>query len=504
MSNAADSETVTLAKADYEALLSGQQALQAALLQSQEEIARLAQQLINLRKQIYGQRSEKLDSNQLALFTNLPVAEKELEDDQVPVAPHSRRHGGRKPLPANLPRERREYLPEQRECSCCGTELSRIGEEITEELDFIPAKLVVIEHVKVKLACSKCKNQGVLTAVLPLDVQPIERGRPGIGLIVYLMVSKYCDHLPLHRLEQMFAREGVEIARQRMWDWLEAIADQLQVLYKELLVQILSCHYLQADETTIKVQDDEKLHTGYFWAVHAPPNLVYYRFDSSRASEVPQKLFEHYRGFVQTDLYAGYNPIYLPGDCKRIGCFAHVRRKLIEAGASSNKDANQILKIISELYAVERAAAKLTPEERFERRQTKALPLLDKCFEKFRGLNERLLPQHPLKGATEYALKQECELRRYAEDGNFQIDNNAIERQMRPIALGRKNYLFAGSDTGANVAAIFYSLINSCKLNGVNPSDYLNDVIRRLPSHPKDQLVELLPHRWKPLDRHAN
>jgi transposase len=494
MTNAAESERDFVSRQEYDALA-------AQLLSAQQEIARLAQQLLNMRKQLFGRKSEKLDLNQLGLFGSTEIAASEPEP--VEVDKHSRRKPtGRKPLPENVPHEKVEHFPAETHCDCCGAELTRIGEEITEQLEFIPSKLIVIDHVKVKLACSSCKNAGVKTGVLPPEVQPIERCRAGVGLLVYIIVSKFCDHLPLNRLEAMFAREGVPIARQRMWDWLEAIADQLQALYRALLAEILTIYYLQADETTIKVQDEElegKLHTGYFWAVHAPPNLIYYRYDASRASEVPEKLFASYCGFVQTDLYAGYNPIYLPQACTRLGCFAHVRRKFIDADAAKNKEANQILKLIAELYKVESDAKRLTPEARQQLRQKKAVPLLDELFQKIQALNDRLLPQHPLKEATAYALKQQDDLRRYVTDGNFQIDNNAIERQMRPIAVGRKNYLFAGSDTGASVAAIFYSLINTCKLNGVNPRDYLTDVIRRLPTHPRGQLAELLPHRWQPL-----
>ncbi len=259
MSSAATENSDFVPRAEYEAVVSELSALR-------QENARIYEQLLWLKKQVFGRKSEKLDANQLPLFEVGETAEAE-EEVELEITTHKRQKpSGRKPLPANLPRERIEYLPEERNCSNCSGELQRIGEEITEELDYVPAHLVVKEHVKVKLACPKCKH-GVYTGALPPEVQPIERGRPGIGLLVYIIISKFCDHLPLNRLEQMFAREGIGIARQRMWDWLSAIAEQLKSLHRALLAEILLNYYVQADETTIKVQLGEhegKLHTGYF------------------------------------------------------------------------------------------------------------------------------------------------------------------------------------------------------------------------------------------------
>ena len=497
MLSASEAPSDFVPRADYEAVL-------ARLASLENENAKLYQHLLWLKKQTFGRKSEKQDPNQQPLFdaADFEQAPAKEQEDEIEVPAHSRRKpGGRKPLRKDLPRERIEYLPEETTCSCCHEELRRIGEEVTEELDYIPSQLIVREHVKVKLACPRCKD-GVQTGKLPPEVQPIERGRAGVGLIVYIMLSKYCDHLPLFRLEKMFAREGIEIARQRMWDWLAAIADQLKSLHRALLAEMLLVYYLQADETTIKVQLGEekgKLHTGYFWAVHAPPNLVYYRYAPTRAGEVPLKLFDGYEGVIQTDLYAGYNAVFLPETCKRLACFAHVRRKFIEKGGASGKESNDIIKEIAKLYRVEKEAKGIGFEDRAELRKRKSLPLLEALFSKIENLNQRLLPQHPLKEATEYALKQKQELLRYVDDGRFEIDNNAIERQMRPIAVGRKNYLFAGSPAGAEAAAIFYSLINSCKLNNINPREYLCDILRRLPTHPASRISELLPHRWTPL-----
>ena len=271
---------------------------------------------------------------------------------------------------------------------------------------------------------------------------------------------------------------------------------------KALKQEILKNSYLQGDETVIKVQTLEKegkLHTGYFWAIHSPPNLIYYHYAPTRAAEVPLKLFEKFEGYLQTDLYCGYNEVFLPEKVARLACMAHVRRKLIDAQAVNHGEANKLLKLIAELYKIEKMAKCFSSEERLRLRQTKSKELLIKLFETADSVQLNILPQHPLHDAIQYLRKQKVELMRYIEDPSFQIDNNAIERQMRPIAVGRKNYLFTGSHRGAEVAALFYSLINTCRINKVNPYEYLCDVIKRIKDHSINKLPELLPHNWTPI-----
>ena len=485
--------------------------LQNEVLELRQENERLWQQIKLLKKYVFGQKSERqpaVDIEQGQLFpTEITIVEE--PEVATPISAHVRKGGGRKALPADLPRERIEYEPEEKDCGNCGVPLERIGEEITTELDYVPARFVIREHVKIKRACSKCKEAGVKTGKLPPALQPIERGRPGAGLLVHVMVSKYCDHIPLNRLENIFAREGVNIPRQRMCDWLREMAEQLRPLAVAILKLLLEHDYLQADETTIKVQLDElagKLHTGYFWAIHGPPNMVYYHYAPSRASEVPKELLADFTGVLQTDAYAGYNPIYLPDKCYRLACLAHIRRKLLEANAAANKHGTQAIKLIQQLYRVEREAKELKCEEaerlakRHELRQQKSLPLLEQFFQILGAIKERYLPKNLLRQAAEYALEQRVEMFRFLDDPRFEIDNNSIERLMRPIAVGRKNYLFAGSHAGAEWAAIFYTLINCCKLNGVNPTNYLRDVLCRIHSHPASRINELLPFNSKPAD----
>lgn len=461
------------------------------------ENAKLTNLVLNLKKQVFGRRSEKsavVIPGHLSFF---PEEEPQVQAEEVEVAAHKRnKYHPRKPLPKDLPREQIIHEPKETSCSCCGAELVKIGEEKSEELDYVPARAIIREHIRIKKACPKCKSE-VQTAELPSEFKPLERARPGVGLLAHIATSKFCDHLPLYRQEQMFERIGIEVPRQRMWDWLKRSAELLEPLNRALYKEILKAKYLQADETTIKVQTSEKegkLHTGYFWAIHSPPNLVYYHYAQTRAAEVPLTLFEGFEGYLQTDLYCGYNEVFLPDKVTRLGCMAHVRRKLIDVQAAKHDGANKLLKLIGELYKVEQAAKRLSPEECFTTRQSRSKEILAKLFDKAASIQLSLLPQHPLHGAIEYMLKQKAELTRYIDDANFQIDNNSIERQMRPIAVGRKNYLFTGSHDGAKVAALFYSLINTCKLNKVNPYEYLADILRRIKDHPINRIAELLPH----------
>lgn len=475
--------------------------LEAEVARLKEDLRNVLTQFQALKKHVFGRRSEKLDvvsSDQLPLFLG-KHPEKEVPEPEHEVQSYKRsKRNGRKPLPEDLPRERIEYEPEEKACSCCGEELKKIGEEVSEELDYVPASFVVREHVKIKKACRNCDSEGVKQGVLPADVQVIEKGRAGAGLLSHVFVSKYCDHQPLHRQEQIYARAGIELSRSTMCDWVRQGAELLEPICEELIRQILTYPAIYADETILKVQDPDKegLHQGYLWGALGPPG-VYFHYSKSRASEVALELFSEYQGYVHTDAYAGYNPVFLPEGCKRVGCFAHVRRKFIEVQKLAEKDVGKVLKLIAELYKVERAAKKLSDEERAALRQKKSLPVLEKLKAMLETLRDITLPQHPLVKAINYALAQWEELTIYTTKGFLDIDNNPIERQIRPVALGRKNYLFAGSHDGAKRAAIFYSLINTCKMHKINPFNYLKDVLKRVNTHTASRVAELTPLGWK-------
>lgn len=474
------------------------------LVEQRQEIDKLRHYLIQANKRIFGKRSEKLpvDERQACIFSfELPEPGPIPETVQVPA--HSRkRNRGRKPLPADLPRERVECPPESTTCGCCGKELSRIGEEITEELDIVPAHMIVREYVRGKYACSKCQN-GVQTAPLPPSVQPLERSRPGIGLLVFIIISKFVDHIPLYRLEKMFLRMGIEVFRQRMSDWLAAVVPKLILLYNCLIGELLKVSYLQGDETEIEVQDpdvDGKLFRGYFWGAHAPDlKLAAFKYFASRAGAAAKDMFKGFKGALQTDAYAGYNPVLLPDQVVRIACMAHIRRKFIEATTSAPTECNHVVALIAKLYQIEKVAKDYTPDERKALRQKQSRPILDVLEKYLKQIQLSTLPKAPVQEAIGYTLKQWPEVLRYLDDGRYHIDNNAMEREIRPIAIGRKNYLFAGSHEAAQRAAILYSFIASCRLNKVNPAAWFSDVLKRLPTTKTTELHTLLPHVWKPL-----
>lgn len=464
----------------------------------QREIEKLQHHLLQAKKHLFGTKSERLpaDARQEALFTFPEPATP--ESTEVTVPEHRRTiPRGRKPLP-ELPREEFIHEPAETSCPCCDKPLEEIGRETTEILERIPSRLYIQEHIKVKRACPCCKN-AVYSGNLPDGVQPLERSRPGPGLLASIIVSKYCDHLPLHRQEEIFLRDGVIVPRQRMCDWIGEVVKILAPLHDVLLCEILQSPYVQADETPIDVQDrsqENNLAHGYFWAVLKPPNLVYFRYAASRSKDVANALFKDYRGTVQTDLYAGYNEIYLPDTCQRLACLAHVRRKFVEIEKLASKDSQVVLKLIAQIYKIENDIKKLDAEPKLAMRKTRTAKVLGELHKYLTSWHERTLPRSPIVNAIEYALKQWSEIVRVTESPKFEVDNNGIERQIRPIAVGRKNWLFAGSHDGADRAAVLYSLINSCKLNKVNPFEYIRDVIFRAPGASEDELYQLLPHRW--------
>ena len=491
---------------NIEEILAENAAQRATIETLQAEVENLKLLVHKLRLQAFGKKSEKLpvpDSTQEELFSfDAPPPGEVPPPVKVPVASHQRDISrGRKPLPSNLERERIEYEPETKVCSCCGAELEKIGEEITEELDYIPARFLVREHVKIRRACPKCKQAGVQTGILPPSVQPLERSRPGAGLLSHIMVAKYVDHIPLNRQESIFARSGIVLSRARMCDWIAAVCILLKPLYEALRLELIALSYLQADETTLKVQDPEapkNILTGYIWGLHAPPQgLAYFEYYPTRASEAAIELLDGFAGTVQTDMYAGYKPVLLPGTVKRLACLAHVRRKFIEAQKAAPEACRKVLEMIAGLYKIETKAKSSSFEERKSMRQKESVPLLEKLHEYLKQLEANTLPKHALQQPVKYALSQWMEIARYVDDGMFEIDNNAMERDIRPIAIGRKNFLFAGSHEGAKRAAMLYSFFACCKLHKVNAFEWLKDVIVRVQTDRTVTAADLLPHRWK-------
>lgn len=475
------------------------------LVEKDQEILKLQQHLINANKARFGAKSEKLSTTfeQQNLFALKTLEEPAAQEDSptVLIPEHTRqKKRNRRELPAGTPIRRIVHPADVSECGCCGKELTQIREEVTKILNYVPASFELEEHVRPVMACSHCREFSPVTTKLPAGVQLIERSPVGVGLLSSILLSKYQDHQPLHRLETTFARLGFELPRQRMSDWLGNLAEILLPLYRTLKDELLRESYLQADETTIKIQDCEiegKCHTGYFWGILAPPplNLIYFHYADNRSGDVPKILLDQFKGVVQTDLYAGYNTVYVPDHAVRAGCWAHVRRKFIEIQKLASKDVTVALELIAKLYHAE--SRDKTREAIHTTRQKHSVALLEKLHQHLSLWSARTLPESAVQKVLQYALSQWDALVLFVKNPDLKLDNNLIENQMRPIALGRKNWLFAGSHEGAMRAAIFFSLINSCRLNKVNTWHYFNDVLPRLPTTAKENLPALLPCRWK-------
>lgn len=482
---------------DKTALISTLLVREQQLAEYAAEITKLQLLIANANKREFGSKSETLTTEQIRLSFELPPAPVQEElTNEVTVERHTRTVRTKKPLPNDLPREQIIYTPEQTHCGCCNRELVKIGEEKSEELEKIPAQLKIIEHIRPKLACAHCKEMGVLTAPLPPTIFPLERVRVGPGVLSDIVVSKYVDHLPLHRQEQIFLRDGIELSRKRMCEWVGGIVELLNPLYRALQEEVLRCSYIHADETTIKVQSGEvegRCHTGYLWGFHGPPG-VFFHYAESRAGAVPALVLKEFKGVIQTDSYAGYNKVLVPERCERIACLAHVRRKFIEVEKSAGKECAQVTGRIAAIYHAEKKAE--NAEHRLLIRERTTRKMLQDLIAHVSAVRARTLPEAPLSKAINYMLSQRVELERIMSSGEYDLDNNAIEREMRPVALGRKNYLFAGSHAGAHRAAVLYSLLNTCKIHKVNPRLWLADVLRRIPAERGLKASELLPQRW--------
>ncbi len=481
--------------------------LQQMIVQLLADVEDLNKQLAWYKRYVFGRRSERLDPSQLVLFEN-PEAEEPLQQDTpgaaIPSEPKRRngRHNGRRPLPAELPRERIEHHPpkEQLVCSGCGHPKQIIGQEITEQLDYVPASFVVRQHVRYKYACKRCQ-EGVCMAELPAF--PIDKGRPGSGLLAHVLTSKYADHLPLHRLEGIFARHGIDLQRSTLCDWVGASAALLEPIVAEIHRQILSSAKIHTDDTPVPVQirGCKKTRKGYLWAYIGQDHNVVFDYTPTRCREGPIAFLGDYAGFVQADAYQGYDKLFAKRTCTEVGCWAHARRKFFEAKDSDPGRAYPILTWIRDLYDVERQAKEqqLDAADIVQLRQKSSKPILEQihsCLEEGSG---QVLPKSPMGKAVTYALGQWEALNRYLDHGILSIDNNLAERVLRMVVIGRKNWLFAGSDNGGKRAAVIYSLVASCKLCGLDPFVYLRDVIDRVNTHPAKEVSQLIPSNWKTL-----
>ena len=318
-------------------------------------------------------------------------------------------------------------------------------------------------------------------------------------MLAYVAVSKYCDHLPLHRLEQIFKRHGVEISRSTMCDWIKQIAETCKPIYKRLCELVKESYLIHADETRVKFKDTTgHYETGYFWAYHNSSNIAVFEASDSRSGDNAVNFLNGFSGFLQADAYGGYNRFIRESGANRVGCWAHVRRKFIEAKESDSERCKQMLIQIKKLYLIEREIKEHPPDYKKQVRQEKAVPILNDIFETLNIWKEKVLPKSLLGNAIGYALNQWDELIIYTTDGQLVIDNSAVERQIRPLAVGRKNWLFTGSLDGARRGAILFSIFATCKLNKVNPFEYLRDTMIQINRTKASNIDSLLPMNWTP------
>jgi transposase len=488
--------------------------LNAALAQ---ENARLKHHLELLRRRVFGRRSEQgtavvteqglLPFEPTAAGPVAPTASDEAPDPTVAPAPAAarRRHRGRRALEQALPRRRIEVLPPEsaQTCAGCATPKASIGTDVTEELDYEPASFFITEYARPKLACPRCKD-GVVQALLP--ARPLEKGRPGPGLLAQVVTSKYADHLPLYRQEQIFARHDVAISRRTLAEWNGAVADLLQPIVGTIWQeQVFPSPWIQTDDTTLDVQQPGTAggcRQGHMWVYRGQHGEVVYDFTWARNRDGPLRMLTGYRGYLQADAAPAYDDLFLRHpEIEEVGCWAHARRYFKEAASTAALPCAQVLAAIGELYGVERAATAqgLDAAARQARRQSRARPLLTQLKATLDTLALTALPKSPLGQAVGYARNHWAALTRYTHDGRLKIDNNGAEQALRPIVLGRKNWLFCGSEAAAHRAAILCSLVQTCKHVQVDPFVYLRDVIERVSTHPKSRILELTPREWKRL-----
>jgi transposase len=485
-------------------------ALRAMVLEQHAWIERLQTMIAHLRRMQFGHKSEKverqveqleleLEDLECAQAAQLEELQRKLEPAR-PAAVAAGRKPVRRSLPDHLPREVQTHAPAEQGCPACGAELNKLGEDISEVLEWIPASFKVIRHVRPKMSCTKC--DAIVQAEAP--GRPIARGMAGPGLLAHVLVSKYADHVPLYRQSEIYAREGVELERSTLADWVGSTSKLLEPLNEALRQHVISGSKLHADDTPVPVLEPGKgrTRTGRLWtyvrddrpAGQVIPPAVWFAYTPDRSGKHPNQHLAKFKGTLQADAYAGFNPLYANGRVQEAACWAHVRRKFFDIQqAHASPLAGEAIDRIGELYAVERDIRGRSPDERKQIRGARSRLLLTALHEWMQSTLTKVSRKSEIAGAIVYALGRWPALLRYCTDGLLEIDNNAAERALRAVAIGRKNYLFAGSDAGGERAAAMYSLIGSAKLNDLDPEAYLRHVLTRIADHPINRVADLLP-----------
>jgi transposase len=487
-----------------------------AIAQRDESIQLLSQdnqllrhRLAALLRSSYGPRAERFDPRQLLLFGLLvPRIEFPATASALKSKSPNRSKHGRQRLPNHLPRLPIEHDLDESEkaCPCCGEQRQRIGQEKSEQLEHLPANFVVLEHIRHKYACAhcnsgrcqKCDGQAHIDlAAKPR--QPIEKGLAGPGLLAYVVTSKLADHLPLYRLEQIFARQQVSISRSTLCGWIAAAAKVVEPLYKLMCGRVRQSEVLHTDDTPVPIQHEGHCRQGRLWTYFGDQHHPYivYDFTPTRSGQGPLAWLGKWKGFLQADAYAGYDKLYARGDVTEVACWAHARRKFFDAQESDAARSLWMLEMIRRLYAVEAQAQDKSPPQRLHLRQSHSVPMLEQIRLWLIEQQAQVLPRSPVAGAIGYALNQWPALGVYTTDARLSVDNNVAERALRRVAVGRKNWLFAGHDESAQGQAVLWSLIAGAQRHEIDVQLYLRSVLAHLPALPPEELQNYLPDVWK-------
>jgi transposase len=479
----------------------------ARLLSNKLQIEQLKLELSKLRRMQFGRSSEQIDEK----IAQLELTLEELEAREATLPPAvtaalpERVKPVRRPLPESLPRETVVHSSAP-QCPECSAEMRVLGEDVAEMLEYVPSHFKVIRHVRPKLSCPKC--QKIVQAEAPS--RPIARGLAGPGLLAHILVSKYCDHLPLYRQSQIYLRDGIDLDRSTLADWVGSASGLLDPLVAAIRDYVFRAQKIHGDDTPVPVLCPGRGTTrqGRLWsyvrddrpAGSADPPAVWFAYSPDRKGEHPRRHLKDFIGILQADGYAGFDRLYNDQDpqhpIKEAACWAHVRRKFYDIHVATDSPiASEALTRIGELYGIEAEVRGQLPEMRQQIRQARAGPKLAELHEWLIATVKKLSKKSDLAGAIHYALSRWKALTRYRDDGRVEIDNNAAERALRAVALGRKNYLFAGADCGGERAAAIYSLVGTAKLNDLDPEAYLRYVLERIAEHQINRIDELLP--WK-------
>lgn len=499
---------------DRNALPDDVETLKRLVIGRDEMIAKLMAEIARLKRWRFGHSAERVGATlvQLQLLLDdlqAPAAQGVSDQGTIPLeestqappnkpAPQLRRVP--RALPAHLPRETIVHAPASCSCPDCGAAMRKLGEDISEMLDFIPGYFKVLRHVRPKFSCSHCAR----VIQLPAPSRPIDRGLPTPSLLAQVITAKYADHCPLYRQQAIYRRSGVDLDRATLADWVGGASRLLEPLVEALGRYVRSAQKLHTDDTPVPVLDPGrgKTKTGRLWtyvrddrpAASRDPPAVWYRYSPDRKAEHPRAHLLGFHGILQADAYSGYAPLYLSEEIVEASCWAHARRKFYDLYVDDRSPiATEALQRIAALYAIEREIRGSVPSKRAMVRQERAGPLLAQLHGWLTAMLQRVSTKSEIAGAIRYALVRWTALTLYRDDGRIEIDNNSAERSIRPIVLGRRNYLFAGSDAGGERAANIYSLIGSAMLNAMDPYLYLRHVLERIAEHPINRIDQLLP-----------